>query len=80
MGPAAGMVRFLGRSSYAGRAARNVSTEGVKGPKAGAQRPTPEGYKQDQSGATKKYMDKDAMIRSKAGALDGILSFNDDES
>lgn len=78
MGPAAGMAKFLGRSSYARGVGRNVPTEGVKGPRAGAQRPTSEGYKQDQS--TKKYMDKDATIRSKAGALDGILSFHDDES
>ena len=50
MGPAAGMLKYIGgKASYARSVGRSVPTEGVKGPKAGSQRPTPEGYKQDPS-------------------------------
>ena len=85
MGPA-GMARFLGRgASYAKGVARNVSSQGEAGPRAGAQKPTAEGYKQPASkDGVKRYQDKDATIRSKTGAIDGVtnpkaaLTFNDE--
>ena len=88
MGPAGGMLKYLGRgASYAKGVGRNVSSQGEVGPRAGAQKPTAEGYKQPASkDGIKRYQDKDATIRSKAGAIDGVtnpkaaLAFVDDET